>query len=222
MSQINHIDAELVAKYFKFYRQELMTNVVVRFTVENQRVKSFTAQHFVALNKTAKILEKYKINLDHFMSFYVNVLKKNERNIDDDFSSAYIFQQYAEWKHELFKKKQIYQAFVNSAQFIAKECVELGMLSAKDYIRKLISDKTLSHYFVSGKISLYYFAAIPNFKKIVSKLDHFSRDEFKRVYDRFEMYNAEINSVMLKTKNQKANPIKFTDDLILKIRLKTI
>jgi hypothetical protein len=220
MQQDQHINAELVAKYFKFYRQELKNNSVVRFSLENQRVKGFTTKHFITLTKIAKILIKYKINIDHFMSFYVNELKRTEYDIDNDFLSAYIFKQYAEWKQELLKQRHIYSLYIKSAKFIACECIKHGFLSAKDFIRFIISEKTVSHYFVSGKISLHYFAAIPNFKKIILKLDHFSRDEFKRVYDRFEMYNAEINCATLKLKNQKANPIQLTDELIIKYKTK--
>ena len=41
-----------------------------------------------------------------------------------------------------------------------------------------------------------------------------SKAEFKEVYDRFDIYNTEINEAFLMLKQCKANPLKMTDDAI--------
>jgi hypothetical protein len=73
---------------------------------------------------------------------------------------------------------------------------------------------------ISGEISMYFFAAIPNFKKAIPKLDYFSRQELKLLEEHFNIYHSEVNKAFLQEKNTYINPIDFTDKIIWKIRNK--
>lgn len=124
-----------------------------------------------------------------------------ENDINSSLVCGGTMARYADWLKAIDKRHKIYKHFIKSAKNIARECNELGYCSTKDFMRYLIKSKKIAEYYVTGKISLYYFAAIPNFKKIIPKLDLFARDEFHKIYDRFEMYNAEITDAFMKITN---------------------
>lgn len=97
---------------------------------------------------------------------------------------------------------------------IVADCLEHNFNTVADYFIYLVNNKKLAAYYVSGKLSDYYLASIPTFKKIVDKLDAFSKADFKELYSRFELYSTAINEAFLQEKNIKINPIKFTNDKI--------
>ena len=107
---------------------------------------------------------------------------------------------------------------MKSVNNIVEECVDNNWFTTKDFLRNLIDQKKLGNWYVSGKISKYYLAAIPNFWKIVPQLDHFSKIELDQVASRYDIYNREINETFLKLKNFKVNPIAMTDTLIYERR----
>ena len=77
----------------------------------------------------------------------------------------------------------------------------------KEYLIDTIKNNKLLPLFLSGKISIYFLAAMPNFKQIILKFDKATQEEFKHLYDNFERYNSEINEACLAVRNIKANPI---------------
>ena len=119
-------------------------------------------------------------------------------------------------KHSL--RRKIYRWFIKSAKNIAKQCIDNGYFTTKDFLRMLIDTKQVGKYVVTGQISLYFFAAIPNFKKVISKLDYFSQQELQLLNKHFDIYHSDVNKAFLQEKNMYVNPIDFTDKLIWKIR----
>ena len=116
------------------------------------------------------------------------------------------------WGLEIVEqKKKVYKWFLKSAENIAQDCIDSGFTSSKDYLRDLISSKRLANYYLTGKISKYWLSGIPTFKKIITKLDQLSQDEFHEIYERFDLYNTEINEAFLQEKQCKVNPIRYTD-----------
>ena len=69
------------------------------------------------------------------------------------------------------EKCKIYRRFLKTAEFIASECHRLGFPSLKDWLRHVIAEGKLANYYVAGKISKHFLAAIPNLPKFVDKLD---------------------------------------------------
>jgi flagellin-specific chaperone FliS len=90
--------------------------------------------------------------------------------------------------------------------------------STSDFLRKLIREKKLAAWVISGRLSSYYLAAIPGFPKIIEKLDALSKDELQFISNRYDMYNTEVNKAVLAFERKKANPIRATDEMIEKIR----
>lgn len=212
-------DPENTAKVFKFYLQ--FKNPYLKFTIPFKRVaaKSLYVKYKKEFDSITLVFSKYNLDLTKYIRFFIEVLDKREKDIKQDFASNVTITKYVEWLKSLDKQDKIYKYFVKSANNIVNDCKALGYYSTKDFIRYLISSKKLAEYYITGRISLYYFAAIPNFKKIIPKLDSFAKSEFQKIYDRFEMYNAEITTAFMKKTNQKVNPIKFTDNLIYKSRM---
>lgn len=218
MQNLKEQNIEHIAKYFKFYLQ--FNNQYLKFRLPFKRItaKNFYEKHKNEINKMYNIFVKYNLDIENYIRFFVDVLDKHEKDVKTDFANNVTFEKYIDHLKLIEKQEKIYQYFIKSAKNIAKKTIELGYCSTKDFIRYLIANKKISEYYVTGQISLYYFAAIPNFKKLIPKLDQFAQAEFHKVYDRFEMYNAEIISAFMKKTNQKVNPIKFTDELIFKIK----
>lgn len=213
------IDAVSAAKIFKFHLQLKNPNLKFIISLNKIPVKTFYAKYSDEFSKLVIIFNKYNLDIVKYIKFFIDVLDKREKDIKQDLVSTTTITKYIDFLKLRDKQDKIYNYFVKSAQNIVRDCIELGYFSTKDYIRHLITTKKLAEYYVSGKISLYYFAAIPNFKNIISKLDSFSKDEFQKIYDRFEMYNSEIVTAFIKKTNQKVNPIKYTDELLCKTRL---
>ena len=208
-----------IARLFKFYVQ--FKNPYLQFAIPYKKIpyKSLYQKYKKEFDTLANVFQKYKLDPFLYVKFFVNVLDYRECDIKSQFANINTITKYAEWLKHLNKLDNIYKYFVKSAKNIANECNNLGYSTTKDFIRYLITEKKLAEYYISGKISLYYFAAIPNFKKIIPKLDSFSKAEFHKIYDRFEMYNNEITSAFLRKTNQKVNPIKYTDELIYQSKL---
>ena len=212
------MNPEFCAKYVKYLIQFKKQYLAFRLSLDRIASKGFYRKHKIAFDKCVQICQKYNIDIQKYITFYVNVLDKYEKDIDDSFIHIHAIELYCDWLKNNRRLEKIYEYFMRSANTIADECISLGYLSSKDFIRHLISEKKLAEYYVSGKISLYYFAAISNFKKIIPKLDQFAKDEFQTIYDRFEMYNSDITKAYLKATNRKVNPIQITDDIIFNKR----
>lgn len=87
----------------------------------------------------------------------------------------------------------------------------------KEYLIDIVKNNKLLPLFLSGKISIYFLAAIPNFKQIILKFDKVTQEEFKHLYDNFERYNSEINEACLVVRNIKANPIKNVNSFLFQM-----
>ena len=214
----NISEAQNAARIFMFYAQFKNTSQQFKLPFKKIRAKSFYIKHKKEFDKLVLIFNKYSLDLTKYIRFFIEVLDKREKDIKADLVSNASITKYIDWLKLLDKQDKVYKWFVKSAKNIAEDSIKLGYFSAKDFLRYLISNKKIAEYFVTGRISVYYFAAIPNFKKIIPKLDRFAKAELMKLYDRFELYNNEITTAFMRKTNYKANPIKFTDDLIYKLR----
>lgn len=158
------------------------------------------------------------MDIQKYIYFYIRVLNKGEQDLKNDFLNISTIFKYIDWLKFIEKQDSIYNKFIKSVNNIAKECLQLGFYSTKDFIKYIIQTKKISSYLLSGKISQYYFAAIPNFNRLIPKLDHFARADFNYIFENFEMYNAQIIQAYERKTNKKVNPIKITDEQIFKLK----
>lgn len=212
-------NGEYVARLFKFYRMQQNPYLHHAPPLKLTPYKSLYNAHKDAFDSFAKLATKNNFNVEPYIKWCVKYgIDENELNIC--LTSSTMINKYIIHLKSLMKRKHIYKWFMKSVKNIALECIDNGYFTAKDFLRMLIDTHQLGAYVASGKISVYFFAAIPNFNKVVEKLDHFSRLELRCLEEYFDIYHSEVNKAFILAKNKMVNPIEFTDMLICKMREK--
>lgn len=222
MSKLNEecqiIDGPLVAKYYKYYLQQKNPYVVYKLPVNKVSIKGFYNKYKSEFDKLAKIFNKYNLDIIMYLEYFVLTTNHFEKDIKTELVTNLSITKYADYLQIRRSREKIYKYFLRSANNIAKECIRLNYVNVIDYLRYLIKNRLLANYCLAGKISIYYLAAIPKFNKVILQLDDISKDEFNTLYERFDKYHTDVNEAFLQMKNIKINPIRYTNDLILKLR----
>lgn len=214
----NKIDGYKAARIWKWARQDTNKNLKFKLRLERVTAKGIYASHKDVFDRLAKVFNDNNVSPIEYLKFFAVEWCGSEDKLDTELLDPKVIQAFETFKKATAKKHQIYSWFMKSVDNIANECVERGWFTTKDFIRHLINEKKLAGWYVSGKISKYYLAAIPNFWKIVPKLDYFSKIELQQVADRYDMYHSEVNEAFLKLKKFKINPIALTDAIIYEKR----
>ena len=212
-------DGEQVAKLFKYYRLLQKTYGKKSIPLKLVSGKDLYAKNKKMLDDFASLAAKHSFNVEPYIKWCI-AHGIDESNFDVCFSSSTMISKYKIHVERAAKRKQIYRWFMKSAKNIARECVESQYFTARDFLKALIDSKQLGAYVASGKISVYYLAAMPSFSKLVSKLDYFSRLELRCLEEHFDIYHSDVNKAFIMMKNKMVNPIEFTDLLICKMREK--
>lgn len=210
-------NGEHIAKIFKFYRRLQNPYVSHDLPVKLVPARDFYREHKESFDKFAELASKNNFDVDQYMKYCVSC-GIDERLVEKCLKSTMMLNKYEAYVAKREKRKKIYRWFVNSAKNIAEECIDEGYFTTKDLLRDLIRKQKLSGYIITGRISIYYFAAIPNFDKAIPKLDYFSQMELQQLQNHFEIYHSEVNKAFIQVKNCMVNPIDFTDRLICKMR----
>lgn len=212
------IDGYKAARIWKWARQETIRGLKFRLPLERITAKGIYDSHKKVFDRLAEIFNENNVSPLEYLKFFAVEWSGSEDKLDCELLDTKTVMAFESFKQSNAKKKQIYSWFMKSVDNIASECVQNGWFTTKDFMRHLINEKKLASWYASGKISKYYLAAIPNFWKIVPKLDHFSKLELKQVAERYDIYNTEVNEAFLKLKNFKVNPIALTDAIIFEKR----
>ena len=207
-----------IAKYFKYMQQFKLDYIIDKQPLNRIQCKSFYVKNKKIFEKAYDIFNKYHLDIYNFIDFYINFFDKSNKTIEKDFLSVNAFNGYQSYLCQQDKNKKIYKWFEKSVENISNDCIAYDFFNVKDYIRHLIVTRKLASYYMTGKISKYWFCGIPGFKKIILKLDNISKDEFMEIYDKFDIYNTEINNAFLYFKNMKVNPIYITEQRIFQKR----
>lgn len=216
---VQSFDGEYVAKVFRYYRY--LQNPYKSKTVPLKLIsgKSLYNKHKDLFDSFAKLASSNNFDIEPYIKYCVNC-GMTENTLDVCFSSIKMLDKYAIHLKKVNFRKKIYKWFIKSANNIASFCIENGFFTTKDFLRMMIETHQTGNYVISGEISLYFLAAIPNFKKIIPKLDYFSRQELQQLYSHFDIYHSDVNKAFLQEKNKYINPIDYTDKLIWDIREK--
>lgn len=210
-------NGELVAKTFKFYRRQYDPHVNPNVPVKLIPVKSFYLKNKALFDKFADIANKNMFDVDGYMKYCVRCGIK-ESNVAVCLSSTTMIDKFFLHMKVVNRRKKIYKWFIKSAKNIAQQCIDEGYDSTKAYLVDLIKSGKIANYVSAGTISLYFFAAIPKFDKVIKELDMFSKQALYLLDEHFDVYHSEVNKAFLQAKNIKVNPIQFTDRLIEKMR----
>ena len=215
---IQQIDGYKIARIWKWARQDTNKSLKFKLALERITAKGVYAEHREVFDKLAKVFNENNVSPLEYVKFFAVEWCGSEEKLDGELLDPRTIKAFETFQQAVAKKKQIYSWFMKSVDNIARECVRNGWFTTKDFMRHLINEKKLAGWYASGKISKYYLAAIPNFWKIVPKLDYFSKIELQQVAERYDMYHTEVNEAFLKLKNFKVNPIALTDAIIYERR----
>ena len=213
--QSQKIDGLLVAKTVKYWMHLQNPYASTEVPINHIQAKSLYDKHRVVFDNAAKFFSRWHIDPLKYSKFYVCKLGKNIKEFDASYLSQQTFNFFVEDLQIAEQQHKIYKSFVKTANFIADQCIDIGFPTVKEWIRNAIVERKLANYYVAGNVSKHFLAAIPNFPKILPKLDPISRDELKVIADRFDLYNTEVNEAFLTVKKCKLNPIEFVDNLIM-------
>ena len=216
---VPYYNGECIAKIFKYY-----------WHLQNPRIKQcpplklisgkvLYELHPTEFDKFAEISQKNNFDVESYIKYCVKC-GITQKLVLVAISSTTMLDKYKAHIARISKKKKIYQWFMKSVKNIVVDCLKFGCYTTKEYLRLLIKSNKLANYIISGKISIYYFAAIPNFDRVIEKLDHFSKKELSMLHDHFEIYHSEINKAFIYAKNCKINPLDFTDRAIIAAKRK--
>ena len=208
------MSAEDIAKHLKYYLQFNKSKVSRPIPLNRIQSRGFYLLHYKTFDKMSVVFNKYEIDIDKYLYFFVNVLHKAERSINDDLLSPNTLNEFVTWLTTMKRRKNIYKWILKSINNIVAECKKKHIYSARDYLKMIVRENLIGPYHASGKISKYYFAAIPKFDKIIPKLDYFSRAELDDLKRLFAVYSTEVQDAFLYLKNQKFNPLKSVDKLL--------
>ena len=216
--RLEEVDGLFAARVWKWARQDVNSHLKFKLPLERITAKCIYENHREAFDKLARAFASNGLSPVNYLKFFATVYGGAETKLDDELCSKQALAAFETWKATNEKRQKIFSWFMKSVHNIVDECIEQGWFTTKDFMRHLINEKKLAGWYASGKISKYYLAAIPNFWKIVPKLDHFAKEELKVVADRYDMYNTEVNEAFLQLKKFKVNPIALTDALIYEKR----
>lgn len=200
-----------VARYFLFLKRERNLNFgEIKF--KNISAKSLYFKNKDIFDRFFEIAVKYKIDIKSYLSFYVLKLNKAESSIPFDFLNVNTLNLYCENKKISEQYEKIYSYFNKSVDNIVNVCKEKNYQNVKEYLKRLILDNKLGELVISGKISIYYLATIPNIRQLIMKMDQINRDELKIILDRKDELNKSVQDAFLHMKSQYVNPISYANE----------
>lgn len=211
-------DGLKLAQIIKYHLQFNNRNISHPIPVEKISAIGFFRENAEDLTKAAKLYKEIGIDQFEYMQFLVFTLKMNRYNMYRFLLNTKNMKMFVEQKQIKLKKAKIFKYFKKSADFVSSQAAEQGYVTTIDYLRQLIKLRKLANYYVSGKISKYYFAAIPKFPQIVSKLDNISKDEFSPLCNKYEKYKVDVREAMKQENNKVVGVLSYTDSLILEKR----
>lgn len=212
-------DGILLAKIFKYccHMHNINNRKMIPFKLING--KAIYKKNKNAFDKFSIIVKKNKFNVKKYFEYCV-VHGIKEDNVNLCISSSLMIEKYKDHLKKIELYKKIYKWILKTVKNIVVECIDKDIYTTKEYLRWLINNNMIGKYLISGKISIYYLAAIPNFKDIIHKLDYFSQQELHRLSECFDIYHSDVNKAFLQEKNEKFNPIDYTDFAIFSYRKK--
>lgn len=211
-------DGYTIAQLFAYYRRKQNPYIKKHLPLKLVSAKSLYAKHKAKFDSFAIKVNKNKFDIDSYIQFCVIDNGIKESSIDLCIASTTMIEKYYKHLQSSLRYKKIYNWVMKSIKNIAMSCIEYDYFSAKDFLRFLIDNKKIGEYIASGKISVYYFAALPKFKNAINKLDYFSRQELFCLEKYFDIYHSDVNSAFLYVKNTMINAIDLTDKAIFKLR----
>lgn len=205
------------ARYFKYYAQFQKFGIKRPLPIEQVGCRTLYVKYRSVFDRLGEAFEKRGLEVEPFIRYFVQDGKHGEDDVKGLIDRS-TFEDYKDFVQLGHKMKNIFGWFMKSVKNVAEESVECGYFTARDFLKAAIDRKLLGNYVAGGRISKYYLAAIPNFDKVVPRLDYFSRCELADLVKYFDVYQVDVNNAMKYVKNVTVNPLDVTNKAIAKIR----
>lgn len=200
---------EDIAKYFKFLTMRKRPNghmVNIAF-VSGKKVYKNWKKYFDLL---AKLSKKYDFSWQDFL-YWAVILKNFKTREIPKIVTTNTLVAYANEKSIKLQHEKIYSYFMKSVDYIVDQCIQNNYSSGKEFLRYLIQSNKLAEKVFTGKISVYYLAAIKNIREIILSMDNISQDTLREVLVRTDKLRSDIQDAFVYKTSQKVYPIDFTD-----------
>lgn len=208
------ITPQCVAQYFKYCMQFNNPAIIIKQDFHRVFSKSFYYKYKSQFDVLVKLFSKHKLNAIDYIDFFINEYHKNINDIKTLLVSSQAIHAYMNSIEIKRQKQKIFTWIQKSIDNIVNDCIEQNCHSVKDYVIDLIRTHKIANYYLTGRISKYWFSAIPNFKKIIKRLDSISQDEFRDIYDKCDIYCKDANDAYYMANHHHLNPIKAADECL--------
>lgn len=205
------------AKYFKYYAQFQKFGIKRPLSVEQVGYRTLYLKYKSIFDGLGNVFSSRGLEVEPFIRYFIQEGKHGEDDVKS-ITDRRTFEDYKDFIQRGHKMKSIFKWFMKSVGNVARECVECGYFTARDFLKAVIDRKVLGNYVAGGRISKYYLAAIPNFDKIVPRLDYFSRCELADLVKYYDVYSVDVNNAMKYVKNVSVNPLDLTNKAIARLR----
>lgn len=187
------------------------------FVSKTKAYKNFSDKpYYKTFVKLAYICTKYNIDPSNYLAYIFEAIDAKYMNHSVLLNIGNI-RKYGE--HIKIKEQydKIYNSYMNTVRFIAKECKEKNFQTCIEYLKYLIYHKKFAAYFVAGALSKYWIISIIGIEKIISSLDTVDRDSFQYIVDNKNKFYDDIQQAFILKKSSMVKTLKFTDDFIEKM-----
>lgn len=207
--------AQDIARYFIFLQKEQNLNFgSIKF--KNISAKAIFNKYKNIFINFFDIAKKYDINIKGYINFYIYKLQKNEYSIGTDFLNINTLNMYCEYLKISEEYKKIYGYFLKSVNNIVDVCIENNYRDAREYLKRLILKNKLAEKVISGEISIYYLATIPNIDSLIKKMNSCNRNELEILLTRKDKLNKDVQDAFMSIRNKQVKPIDFTNNVLFK------
>ena len=171
-------------------------------------------------NKEYPVFEKFNISINTYLKFLIDkkiIIPYVESTIIRLADNRYL-NYYLNLLNTRKERLHICAQTVNSAKYIAKECVK-NNLTPEEFLTILVKTNTLAAKYISGRISLCYLAGIKNFDDLYKHMDSISQDVFKNLKEAKIAYLSKLQDAFAEVSLSKnVSVIKLTKNIMDKIK----
>lgn len=206
-----------VAKYLKYIIQPLskQNETDMRFI----RFGTFYNKHKTVIDKLYDVFTRNNVDIFQYLDFCVLEYGHSE-SIVDRLATKNSIERYSKYLLEINENKKIVNSFIKSANTIASKCVSNGYEYSSDYFYSILDNGKLVQYYMTGIVSPYYLACVPNIKTLLlsNMNQNLFMDELSDFIKKVDVYETKIRNAYTSFNKHGIilnNSFAFTDSIII-------
>ena len=217
MTTTSKITPKHVAKYLKYIIQPptKQSETDMRYI----RFGTFYNKHKNVIDKLYECFTKHNVDIFQYLDFCVLEYGHSE-SIVNRIATKDSIERYSKYLLSINENKKIVNSFIKSANTIASKCIANGYEYSSDYFYSILDDGKLVQYYMTGLVSPYYLACVPNIKNLlVSKINQNPfMSELGDFVKKIDVYETKIRNAYTSFNKHGIilnNSFTFTDAIIL-------